>query len=163
MKTSLRRGKGNYTKALERLKEIRKDKVEVGHFEEQGEHHSGLTYVELMAYHHRGNPEQNLPARPVLDILRFRLRNLENPRIKSIAREWLTNINRQGSTEQMLLQLAKVIAKEEQKIFGDTSALIRNSPLTIALKGSNNPLIERGDLKEAVSYRTSRNPSLRGA
>lgn len=144
--------KGNQLeKLLQRVKQLNGENVKVGHFKRQGLHNSGMTYPQLMAIHHSGNPEKNLPARPVLDILFFRNRRLTDTAIKLAFKQWGRRKITNSSNAELLDDLGKYFRSAEKEIFG-SSAL---APNAVPPKDSNNPLILKGDLRSKVAYRTS--------
>ena len=50
------------------------------------------------------------------------------------------------------------ITKFIRNMFGDTSILLENAPLTIKLKGGRNtPLVDTGELRDNLGYKTSKN------
>lgn len=141
------------SKKLKHLKTIHNQSVAIGHFEDQGKHYSGLSYVDLMKFHHDGDG-QTVPRRPVITILEnFRTRKaLNSATTNSLLNKF---VGGELSAQQVLTGIGKQVAKEEKKIFGDKGSLAGNTPNTIAVKGADSPLVDTGDLRDAVSYRTS--------
>lgn len=141
---------------LKSLRGLNNAKVEVGHFAVQGFHHSGFTYPELMAIHHRGsNPDGSSPVvpRPLLDILWAKYRHLNDRGLKAAFTRFNKRPPSGASNKKLLDDIGKRIAKLEKGMFGDPSSLpVTNNP---------SPLVQIGDLKNAVSYRDSKNKALR--
>lgn len=137
---------------LKNLKGLKKIRLEVGHFESQGEHSTiGMSYVDLMEYHHIG--DNHVPPRPVLSVLRDMLPYPQKSYVFKSAAKTLVN---KGATPAVVREFFNTIGvflvDEERQVFGNY--LQDNSPKTIALKGGRNtPLIETGELKAKVSYK----------
>jgi hypothetical protein len=110
-----------------------------------------MTYPELMALHHTGNPERNLPPRPVLAILFFRYRKLKAPAIRRAFKAWSKRKSGDISDKILLNDIGEFLREEEKKIFGSPSL----APNAVPPKAFNNPLILTGDLKSKVAYKTS--------
>lgn len=146
--------KGKQTEKL--LKKLNlKSSVQVGHFQDQGQHYSEMSYPELMKLHHvgTGTGPGEIPARPILDILDFRV--AQNKRkaffgVKTVFKE----ADYKYSVRKYLLKVGERLRKMERAIFGDTAALAGNKPKTISMKqGKNTPLIDTGDLKSKIEVR----------
>ncbi len=110
-----------------------------------------------MRIHHAGNPETNLPARPVLDILFFRNRKMKDAGLRAIFKAWAKRKSGDVADRKLLDGIGKFFLVEEKKIFG-SSAL---APNAVPPKASNNPLILTGDLKSKVAYKTSKDNQLK--
>lgn len=154
---------GNKTQKLAKgLADLGNQNIEVGHFREQGQHKdSGYTYAELMALHN--NPTANgfdFPPRPVLDILFFRNRKLDDPKIRRIIERYSEVELTSAVIARMLDEIGHHLTEEGKKIFG-SAALAPNSEGTIAQKGRNEPLVDTGSLKERTAYRTSKNKTIK--
>ena len=70
IKTNIKKTK-RFNKKLANLKsklsEIKKSKIFIGYYNDQGIHQdSGLSYVDLMTIHEYGAPDANIPPRPLL-------------------------------------------------------------------------------------------------
>lgn len=136
--------------------------VEVGHFKDQGNHDSGLTYPELMNKHHFRyttdylGTEVEVPGRPVLDIVGFKIDSSPNyffNGIQDILNRKFTKV----SVKEFLGDVGERVQREEQDIIGDASEIRANSATTIRLKqGRNTPLEDTGDLKSKVDVRVKR-------
>jgi hypothetical protein len=144
---------------VKQLMLIHNKKVEVGHFAEQGVHSkTGLSYIEMMKLHHTGyqiSAFQFVPPRPVLDVLGFKIRNLKNITLRKIIKNWSKREFNLFSHKKLLEDLGIAIGKIERGIFGNTSLLESNAPLTIAIKGKDAPLVDTGELKNKVAFKTS--------
>lgn len=149
--TKLKKKGNQLEKLLKQVRNLNKESVQVGHFRESGKHPSGFTYPELMAIHHAGNPETNLPARPVLDILFFRNRRLTANAIDMAFKAWGKRKLNASSNKKLLSDLGMYIRDEEKKIFG-SSVL---APNAVPPKSFNSPLVDTGELKSKVAYKTS--------
>lgn len=126
-------------------------KVEAGHFQQQGLHYSGHTYPDLMRIHHTGinfKTGERYTPRPVLSILRGHKSRLKNhPRTKQALSDWSRSTLTSRDDNKLLTELGKVMVSLERRIIGNLSYL----PLTTNIT----PLQLTGDLRNAVSFRTS--------
>lgn len=153
MKGRIQKRGNQSTKLLKHLG--KKQKVSVGHFEDGSRHHSGYTFPELMQLHHVGTGEGKgeIPARPVLSILAYRVD--QNPRkvftgIKAIFK---SNQYTQ-SVEVYLKKVGARLKTMERSIFGDSSVLTPNKPLTLSHKqGRNTPLVDTKSLRDNIKVR----------
>lgn len=144
--------KGNqFDKLIKQVRNLNNESVKVGHFNSQGKHDSGMTYPELMALHHTGNPEANLPPRMVLAILFNKFRKLQAPEIRRAFKSWGNRKKGENSDRMLLNDIGSFLRDEEKKIFGSNVL----APNAVPPKNRNNPLIETGDLKSKVAYKTS--------
>ena len=104
-----------------------------------------------MAIHNAGNPEINMPSRPVLDILFFRNRKLKAAALTQAMKSWGKRKSSDSSDKRLLNDFGKFLRIEEKKIFGSAAL----APNAVPPKAFNNPLILTGDLKSKVAYKTS--------
>ncbi len=154
IKTRVRRRGKEANRIATQLNSLNNASVSVGHYQEQGKHHSGFSYPELMAIHHNGgNPSGNapLPPRPVLDILKFRNQKLSDPLFKKAVKAWGMRTPSPSSNAILLDEIGKILRAKEKAIFG-SSAL---APNAVPPKSSNTPLVDTGQLRSKVAYRTS--------
>lgn len=163
MKARVVKTNNQLDKMIADLMQVDGQDVQVGHFASQGLHSKiGLPYPQLMRKHHAGytwvkpgGQEREVPPRPVLDILGFKLGGFKNPKLRLMMKLWGKMNFSPAATKLMMNEIGKTIAKMEKKIFGDTSLLEPNHPLTINKKGFDAPLIETSELKDKVAYKTS--------
>lgn len=143
-----------FQKLVQQLHKINNESVEVGHFKSQGKHSSGFTYAELMSIHHNGgNPSGRapLPPRPVLDLLFFRNQNLTDPAFKTAFKAWGSRTLGERSNAILLEDIGLVLREKEKAVFGSTAL----APNAVPPKRRNTPLVDTGDLKSKVAYKTS--------
>lgn len=117
----------------------------VGIHEAAGMHEeSDLTVAAVGAYNHFGVPERKIPARPWLDV-----------GVASGNEEYLETVEegvqRGLSSEQILEQLGNLAVGHTQQFITDLKDP-PNAPSTIRKKGSSNPLIDTGNLRQSVTY-----------
>ena len=149
--------KGTTRKKIEELINKKNDFVEIGHFEAQGTHPTiGRSYVDLMKLHHNGGTiRSNVPnpPRPVMHILNFKAEKvLMSPQLRKEGEALLKS----GAKDPLII-VGKRLAAVEKSIFGDPSLLTSNAESTIAAKhGADTPLVETGELRSKVAYRTSK-------
>lgn len=162
MKVRMKKVGNKLEKLTKAFHDLNGEFVEVGHFKEQGQHSdTDLTYAELMAIHHNpvGNG-LNWPPRPVLDILFFKNKNLDSPEIKAILGRFRKKEPTPVNIAWLLKEIGQALGKKEKAIFG-SGFLAPNSPITIAKKGRNSPLIDTGELRSKVAYRTSKDKNIK--
>jgi hypothetical protein len=144
------------TKMLEdlekKLRSLTKASVASGYFPESGLHpESGLTYAELMNQHEYGF---GVPKRPVRQIT---LMKVQDPAYW--AQDIKNYLEGKSSLSNSLHKMGMEITTTAQSIFGSTTYLQNNSPITIAIKGKDSPLKDSGDLREAWTWKISLTPS----
>lgn len=129
------------------LRELMVDKtVTVGIHEDAGQHESSdLTMVHVGAIQEFG--AGNTPARPWL-----------NPGVASGNVEYVSIIEQTladgGTPEQALNKIGVVAVAKVQKYMTDLRTP-PNAPSTIKAKGSSNPLIDSGALRQSVTYKVT--------
>ena len=104
---------------------------------------TGETVAEVGAKNHFGSKADNIPPRPWLD------RGLEvaQPEINRI-------VQRYGATlplEEVLAMIGKVAQESIQQYIEDLQTP-PNSPQTIAIKGSANPLVDSGVMMNSITW-----------
>lgn len=142
-----------FDKIRKSVKDIHQENVQVGYFAGQGQHASGLSFPALMAIHEFGTDD--IPKRPVFQITAFGAKPQKSSRIKSAIRNWSSNLTGRADAKLLLDTIGKYYQKELQSLFGDTSALASNSPITIRIKGRDEPLVDSGELRDNLAYRNS--------
>ena len=160
LKVSVRKVGNNIQKQLKKLYQLHQQKVEVGHFKEQGVHSTaGISYADLMRKHHNGYElgGTKVPARPVLTVLNFRLGGVGKSLVKTYLRQWSKTPVTPQSNMLLLDNIGKDVREMEKSIFGVASEFMpSNSSLTISLKGGQNtPLVDTEELLDATAYKTS--------
>ena len=128
------------------IRKLDGEKVEIGYFEEQGLHSSGLSYSTLMAIHEFGTDE--IPKRPVFQITAFGKPPQKDARVKSAIRNWSKGLLNKDNSKQLLDTIGKTYQEALVGLFGSTSELTPNADLTISLKGRDEPLVDTGELRE---------------
>ena len=145
---------------IKRMEALEKQSVFIGMDDSQGEHYSGFTNVELFAYHSTGDPSNNIPARPVMDVA-FTFNPIKKSPLKKDLTKYLSQINKKNApikVEQVTENLGKFHRQKAFEVFGDSSKLRSNSDVTQALKAAagvspaNKPLMWEGDLRQKIGY-----------
>ena len=123
------------------IKRLTSDKtVLVGIHEDAGATDGGdLTMAQLGAIQHFGT--QTIPARPWLDV-----------GVKSGTQDYLEVIqNHSDDIDNALEIIGQIAVGKVQQYMTDLQSPA-NAPSTIARKGSSNPLIDTGALRQSVTY-----------
>lgn len=135
----IKNSSGDFFKLLNKIKDAENDKVDIGWFNEQGKHHSGMSYPELARVHLNG---VRVPKRDILGVAMF----LHNPKtdkaIKRAIRKWLRKNNL--ATKDLFLMLGRVEKKNITETFG-------NSLLGITLNPT--PLVDTGEWKSKTAFK----------
>lgn len=143
---------------VDQLSKLQGQSIEVGHFKEQGLHKSGFSFPELMAFHHNGGTptgDAYVVPRPLLDLFFEKHRHsMFNDRvIKAAFTRWKKRTPSEESNKKLLADIGRRIAKLEKDAFGDPSLLpVTNNPT---------PLVDTGELRNAVAFRTSLDKRIR--
>lgn len=146
--------KGNTTdKMRKNLIALNKENVKIGYFAEQGKHPSGMTFAELMALQEFGT--EDIPKRPVFQITAFTKAPNKSRAVNGAVRNWTRDLAGPANTRTLLNQIGRYYQKELKGLFGDGSALTPNSPLTIRIKGRDEPLVDSGELRDNLAYKNS--------
>lgn len=156
LKVSLKKRSQKLQQLLNDLKELDKQKVEVGCFASQGTHYSGMSFPALLAYHHFGNPERNIPSRPVNTIVAHNAkRSINTLDVRKELVNWKQSQQRVGAMGMFLDKVGQAVRDSGKELFGNSSALTPNARSTIKEKGFDAPLEDTGALKAAYAYKTS--------
>lgn len=111
----------------------------------------------LMFIHTNGSELQNIPARPVLEPAIEANKDVITPHLEKAAKDVLQKRPEAADRE---LQLAGTVASNAAKRwFTDPrNGWPPNSPVTVAAKGSDKPLIDTGQLRRAITFVVRVNP-----
>jgi hypothetical protein len=142
---------------IKALSELESSSVEVGHFASQGNHSTAVkpngtpySYVELMRFHHTGDAGSRPPRQP-LNVLKAQNRNLSQHRwMLSAVKTSIKDILTKSTIETSLRRIAKNLVRLEKDIFGDPNLLAGTAHNT-------DPLIDTGELRSKVTYKTTFN------
>jgi hypothetical protein len=168
IEVKLKKVGNSFEKLLQPILNLERENVEVGHFQEQGQHYSGFTYPELMALHHYGHEAKNgageKPPRPLLDHVFFSNYRLNDPAFRSAFNAWSRRMPSEASNSKLLDDIGKIIATKEKNMFGKSPPLapMAGNIMKEEQQEGNDPLIDTGSLRDAVSFKTSKNKTLRG-
>lgn len=139
---------------LESLSKLSKVDVLVGIPEEEGSREGGkVTNAELAFIHSEGSPLKNIPARPFVEPA---IEDSENKEMISVELNKAAASALDGNIEEMSKALVSA-GMQGQNVVRDwftnpKNEWIENSPLTIARKGSDRPMIDTGELRKAVTF-----------
>lgn len=157
LKLKLKKRGDKLEKTRKALNLLGNPNVRVGHFSEQGTHSDAkVSYPRLMKWHHTGRG--GYPERPVLRVLWFRNKKLlKSPELIRAMKVWLSgDINKQ-TTQLMLSTFGKHLVKKEKAIMGSSGNMMppSTSKKRIGVEGPTAPLVDSGELKSKVAYKTS--------
>jgi hypothetical protein len=119
--------------------------ITVGIHEDAGSREDGETNAQIGAFNHFGTI--NIPARPWLDVGVMQGASVYSDVIKNTAEAG-------GNLDQALEQVGVLAVGYAQEYITELSDP-PNSPATIAMKGSSNPLIDTGVMRSSVSYKVA--------
>ena len=154
IKTSVTGVNGTIDQLQRELKRFAEDNyVTIGIHEDAGNHDDDdITNASLGAIHEFGADTANIPARPWL-----------NPGVNAGNEEYLTIIERavsNGEPIKQALERVGVVAVGMVQKYMTELRTPPNAPSTIKAKGSSNPLIDSGVLRQSVTYKvTSTKPT----
>jgi len=134
---------------VEQAKRLSGSYVKVGAQAGSGRHDaSDIDLARLLAVHEFGEPELNIPERSTLRYVM----NTHQYKYLSHARMLLQRMQRREISANTLMTLmGEIITTDVQKMFG-SHLLEANAPATVARKGSSAPLIDTGQLRQAIRY-----------
>lgn len=143
-------GAGDAKEAIKKaLQDLMTDKfVIVGIHEDSGQHEDdGISNAQLGAVMEFGTDNGNIPARPWL-----------NPGVASGNQEYIKIIADGLEDQQPMVQILETVgvvavAKVQQYMVDLRTP--PNAPQTIARKGSSNPLIDTGALRQSVTHKVT--------
>lgn len=155
----IKRKTRNFEKLVKRLKELNNAKVKSGYFPEQGIHSTAeMPYAELAFIHAKG--EGDLPIRDVRpSVLTYLRQPVFNKTLEVNIKAYLSG---KVSLDSFLDGFGYRITDIAQSYFGDPDVLAANSAYWAAQKGGNTPLVFEGELRDAWSFKTSVNDTVRG-
>ena len=140
----------NLDNLISRLEDLKELEAHVGVTEKDGQHYSGMSYVELGQLHATGVPSKNIPARDIAEwsLLTF---NTNNKKIKQGLQAYLTDIHKKKApiTAKDFGEIwADQVYSHSMTMFGNTTYLESNEESTISMKGRDDPMVWKGDLQE---------------
>ena len=135
------------------VKKIDKQNVKVGYFPEQGLHNSGLPYATLMAIQEFGT--DTVPSRPIFQITASTRPPQREPKVKEAVKEWSKLLTTKDNSKDLLDTIGKNYQGALVGLFGDSSVLSPNADTTIRLKGRDEPLVDSGELRDNLTYKSS--------
>ena len=132
-------------KFLEQLEELASMEVCVGFQAGEKSYEDGADVIDVAVYNEFGT--STIPARP------FMKQSFENHQgeLKKICESVVAEVSNGGKTQQALQKLGTYLRGlvQEEIVNGD---FVPNSPVTIALKGSSQPLIDTGLMRQSVNF-----------
>lgn len=109
-----------------------------------------ITNAELAFIHSKGSPAKNIPARPFLESIDASKERIANQQAK------IVKAALDGKKEQMKMQIEKLgilgVTIAKAWFVDPKNNWAPNRPATIQRKGSDKPLIDTGQLRNAITY-----------
>jgi hypothetical protein len=135
------------------MKKLQGASVDIGYFD--GARHNGaeMSLASLMALMEYGSNDGKIPARFPFTQTAATDSPKKDTDVRKKVSQGITKTIHSGNTNNLLDILGKHYVDAVGSLFGDTTRLLKNAPLTIALKGKDSPLIEHGELLSKLSYR----------
>jgi hypothetical protein len=110
-----------------------------------------INNASLLFIHTHGSPLNNIPARPVLEPSIEKNKKLITPHLGVAAKEVI-----QGHPEAAMRELDRagmIAANGAKRYFTDpTNGWPPNAPSTIERKGSDRPLIDKGEMRRSITW-----------
>ena len=157
---SFNRNTRNLENFIKKIRKLSESKVESGYFQEQGNHpESKMSYADLAELHSKG--EGKLLPRDVRMSTTFDMKFKSSVR-KHISRQLKDYLYNNIKLSSKLDSIGWKITGISQSYFGEPSIHNPpNSPEWAKFKGANTPLVYKGFLVDAWSWRTSENSQIR--
>ena len=159
-KIERKKGSKDLERLLKSVKDLHREKVEVGHFQSQGLHYSGMTYPELLQFWAIGVAKEGTGGRIRQDVraqFSFKFMNTKrvakDPVLKAALSKWAKNADKGIPTASLLDEVGNRLRQEYRTFFN-----VIASP---HMKGTATPLFETGELAESTAYRTSKDRSIK--
>jgi len=153
----IKKGK-TFEKLLKAIRDLNKETIEVGHFAEQGNHYSKMSYPKLLEFWAFGAPsglgfvKQDVRKQFVHDYFMSRAIEKEPMYVASL-KTWSKTTSNTNSTSLLLTQVGGLLKKRYMSEFDK-----RQGPF---MMGTVTPLFETGDLMRKTKFRTSKQTTLR--
>jgi phage gpG-like protein len=143
--TKIDRGWNRITKEL---KLMDNSYVNVGVLSDAGSYEGGTTLAEVATANEFGVPSKNIPARPFMAQAFDKAKEKLGQHINGLVSDIYRGIK---STKGALAELGEDHKGNVQGTFV-TGDFAPNSPVTKAIKGSGQPLIDTGRLRQSINY-----------
>lgn len=155
--------KNNLKKLARMAAKLEKAYSDYGYFKEQGIHtESQLPFPMLMSIQEFGRRDGRIPPRKPFAITLWQDGNKILIKTMRQLKKHLMSASGKVSIpiNPTLETFGAMGVYYTRKVFG-VGTLLDNAPSTIRQKGRNNPLIETGELKKNMAYRTSANKEIK--
>lgn len=136
------------TTKLQQLKSLKSARVKVGFPKGWNAYPNGTPVALVASVHEFGSPSRNIPSRPFFRSTLFINKNYKDLRFKTFAQ-----IARGKVTPSVGLGRLGDVVKNDivESIINIQSPALKEE--TIKKKGSTNPLVDTGHLKQSVTYK----------
>lgn len=160
MKITIKKKGKQLEKLLKNLQDLNNSSVEIGHFQSQGTHYSGMTYPELLQFWARGIEAEGVSGRLIQDARAqwvtedFLTHEVSrNLKIKTALDKWYRNLDKSNPASDLLDEVGVTLREEYKDVFG-----IFKGPY---MAGTETPMLMTGDLKEHTAYKTSKDNTIK--
>jgi len=137
---------------LKGFKQLSNKEVQVGHFDDQGLHSSGLTYVGLLkiwaaglANGNEGNIQDPLAQFAFQDIMSGKF--IKSAAFKKIIKNWYKGLDEAGAAERMTETVGILGEKKYKEIFNTVASPYMSNP------ANPTPMYETGELQSKVTHK----------
>lgn len=137
---------------LKALGELSKKDVLVGIPQEESGRAGTVTNAELLYIHTNGSPINNIPARPVIEPAIEKDKNNITTLLKDATKKALDGDSAGSMKSLELAGMEGQNASRDWFTNPENNGWAPNSPVTILRKGSENPLIDTGELRKSITY-----------
>ncbi len=133
------------------MKNLSKSSVEIGHFVSSGTHSSdpSLTYVELMIIYALGLNNEGVIRNPLQTLRDIEFSTANKPSFTTFLEKWATKIPSEITNEKLLEEFGEKIREDYYDLFGVVG-------MNMPSDSTGTPLLETGELRSKVSYKTTK-------
>lgn len=117
--------------------------------------------IDVVAVNEFGSESQKIPPRPFM-------KKSSKPTIKMVRREFrklAKKLNEKNATPDIFVKFLQAIGPKSQRIFQKTLTDLRepaNAQKTVEIKGSDNPLIDTGLMRQTLTYLVTKSSKSKG-
>lgn len=133
-------------KIIKNMRELASKEVRVGVQGEAGNEKSGVNLVDVAVYNEFGT--ENIPARP------FMSKSFDNSqrRVENLMKNEAGRLIEGRQNAEQVLKKSGLFLEGQAKKYVASPVWVPNAPSTIAKKGSSQPLIDSGLMRQSIRY-----------